>query len=155
MCVRVVVVCWLLELICVKLFFFFFLLFFFFLFEQIFTQVRPMHIEFVEPSKRHADVIIPEGGHNKVRVHFLFFFSVFVFFTASNLTHMMSLSLLHMEIFFSLSLYIYYNNNWYLCLFIIRLHWIWSFQEFKKILHQEVLLLMVLGVHFVVLQRQR
>jgi uridine kinase len=26
--------------------------------------VRPMHLEFVEPSKRYADVIIPEGGHN-------------------------------------------------------------------------------------------
>jgi uridine kinase len=25
-----------------------------------------MHLEFVEPSKRHADVIIPEGGHNAV-----------------------------------------------------------------------------------------
>ncbi len=28
--------------------------------------VRPMHIKFVEPSKRYADVIIPEGGHNEV-----------------------------------------------------------------------------------------
>jgi uridine kinase len=28
------------------------------------TTVRPMHLEFVEPSKRYADVIIPEGGHN-------------------------------------------------------------------------------------------
>ncbi len=28
--------------------------------------VRPMHLEFVEPSKRYADVIIPEGGYNKV-----------------------------------------------------------------------------------------
>jgi len=28
--------------------------------------VRPMHMEFVEPSKRYADVIIPEGGHNTV-----------------------------------------------------------------------------------------
>jgi uridine kinase len=28
--------------------------------------VKPMHLEFVEPSKRYADVIIPEGGHNKV-----------------------------------------------------------------------------------------
>jgi uridine kinase len=27
-----------------------------------------MHIEFVEPSKRHADVIIPEGGHNDVGI---------------------------------------------------------------------------------------
>ena len=30
------------------------------------TTVRPMHMEFVEPSKRYADVIIPEGGHNQV-----------------------------------------------------------------------------------------
>ncbi|HEV3254653.1 MAG TPA: uridine kinase [Candidatus Acidoferrales bacterium] len=30
--------------------------------------VRPMHLEFVEPSKRYADVIIPEGGHNEVGI---------------------------------------------------------------------------------------
>jgi len=30
------------------------------------TTVRPMHLEFVEPSKRHADVILPEGGLNTV-----------------------------------------------------------------------------------------
>ena len=34
--------------------------------EQYQKTVRPMHIEFVEPSKRYADVIIPEGGHNVV-----------------------------------------------------------------------------------------
>jgi len=34
--------------------------------EQYLTTVRPMHLEFVEPSKRYADVIIPEGGHNEV-----------------------------------------------------------------------------------------
>ena len=34
--------------------------------EQYETTLRPMHIEFVEPSKRHADVIIPRGGHNEV-----------------------------------------------------------------------------------------
>jgi uridine kinase len=38
--------------------------------ESVLTQyektVRPMHLEFVEPSKRYADVIIPEGGYNKV-----------------------------------------------------------------------------------------
>jgi uridine kinase len=33
--------------------------------EQYQSTVRPMHLEFVEPSKRYADVIIPEGGHNK------------------------------------------------------------------------------------------
>ena len=32
--------------------------------EQYYATVRPMHLEFVEPSKRYADVIIPEGGHN-------------------------------------------------------------------------------------------
>lgn len=32
--------------------------------KQYQTTVRPMHMEFVEPSKRYADVIIPEGGHN-------------------------------------------------------------------------------------------
>ena len=30
------------------------------------ATVRPMHLEFVEPSKRYADVIIPEGGLNTV-----------------------------------------------------------------------------------------
>lgn len=34
--------------------------------EQYLSTVRPMHLEFVEPSKRYADVIIPEGGHNEV-----------------------------------------------------------------------------------------
>lgn len=34
--------------------------------EQYKKTVRPMHLEFVEPSKRYADVIIPEGGHNQV-----------------------------------------------------------------------------------------
>ena len=32
--------------------------------KQYQSTVRPMHLEFVEPSKRYADVIIPEGGHN-------------------------------------------------------------------------------------------
>ena len=36
--------------------------------EQYTTTVRPMHLEFVEPSKRFADVIIPEGGHNEVGI---------------------------------------------------------------------------------------
>jgi uridine kinase len=34
--------------------------------EQYVTTVRPMHEEFVEPSKRYADLIIPEGGENQV-----------------------------------------------------------------------------------------
>jgi uridine kinase len=32
--------------------------------KQYQNTVRPMHLEFVEPSKRYADVIIPEGGFN-------------------------------------------------------------------------------------------
>jgi uridine kinase len=36
--------------------------------EQYIATVRPMHIQFVEPSKRYADVIIPEGGHNLVSI---------------------------------------------------------------------------------------
>jgi uridine kinase len=39
--------------------------------EQYTTTVRPMHLEFVEPSKRYADVIVPEGGHNRVAVDML------------------------------------------------------------------------------------
>jgi uridine kinase len=34
--------------------------------DQYLNTVRPMHLEFVEPSKRYADVIIPEGGFNTV-----------------------------------------------------------------------------------------
>ncbi len=34
--------------------------------HQYLSTVRPMHLEFVEPSKRYADVIIPEGGLNEV-----------------------------------------------------------------------------------------
>lgn len=34
--------------------------------NQYFDTVRPMHLEFVEPSKRHADIIIPNGGRNQV-----------------------------------------------------------------------------------------
>jgi len=36
--------------------------------EQYYSTVRPMHMEFIEPSKRYADVIIPEGGHNEVGI---------------------------------------------------------------------------------------
>ena len=36
--------------------------------EQYLTTVRPMHLEFVEPSKRYADVIIPEGGFNEIAI---------------------------------------------------------------------------------------
>ena len=36
--------------------------------EQYETTVRPMHLQFVEPSKRHADLVVPEGGYNRVAV---------------------------------------------------------------------------------------
>jgi uridine kinase len=39
--------------------------------DQYQTTVKPMHLEFVEPSKRYADVIIPLGGHNAVAVDLL------------------------------------------------------------------------------------
>ena len=39
--------------------------------EQYLATVRPMHLQFVEPSKREADVIIPEGGHNMVSIDLL------------------------------------------------------------------------------------
>jgi uridine kinase len=39
--------------------------------EQYLNTVRPMHMQFVEPSKRQADVIIPEGGHNLVSIDLL------------------------------------------------------------------------------------
>jgi uridine kinase len=34
--------------------------------HQYMSTVRPMHLEFVEPSKRWADIIVPEGGENRV-----------------------------------------------------------------------------------------
>jgi len=36
--------------------------------EQYFRTVRPMHLGFVEPSKRHADIIIPHGGNNDIAI---------------------------------------------------------------------------------------
>lgn len=36
--------------------------------DQYLTTVRPMHEAFIEPSRRHADLIIPEGGHNESAV---------------------------------------------------------------------------------------
>lgn len=39
--------------------------------SQYYRTVRPMHHEFVEPSKRYADVIIPEGGQTGVSIEFL------------------------------------------------------------------------------------
>lgn len=39
--------------------------------KQYYETVRPMHVQFVEPSKRTADLIIPEGGENKVAIDVL------------------------------------------------------------------------------------
>lgn len=39
--------------------------------DQYLNVVRLMHMEFVEPSKRNADIIIPEGGYNRVAVDFI------------------------------------------------------------------------------------
>lgn len=36
--------------------------------EQYLTTVQPMHLQFVEPSRRYADVIVPRGGHNTVAI---------------------------------------------------------------------------------------
>jgi uridine kinase len=33
--------------------------------------VQPMHLEFVEPTKRYADVILPRGGHNAIAVEMI------------------------------------------------------------------------------------
>lgn len=39
--------------------------------DQYLSTVQPMHLQFVEPSKRYADVIVPRGGHNAVAVEML------------------------------------------------------------------------------------
>lgn len=39
--------------------------------DQYARTVRPMHLEFVEPSKRYADIIVPGGGHNRVAIDML------------------------------------------------------------------------------------
>jgi uridine kinase len=39
--------------------------------RQYQSTVRPMHMEFVEPSKLYADVIVPQGGHNRVAMEML------------------------------------------------------------------------------------
>lgn len=36
--------------------------------NQYINVVRPMHMQFIEPTKRYADIIIPEGGHNRVAI---------------------------------------------------------------------------------------
>lgn len=39
--------------------------------QQYLTTVRPMHLEFVEPSKRYADIIVPSGGYNQVALEMI------------------------------------------------------------------------------------
>jgi uridine kinase len=39
--------------------------------DQYLGTVKPMHLEFVEPSKRYADIIVPQGGHNVVAIDML------------------------------------------------------------------------------------
>lgn len=39
--------------------------------EQYLSVVRPMHMQFIEPTKKYADIIVPEGGHNKVAIDIL------------------------------------------------------------------------------------
>ena len=39
--------------------------------DQYQNTVKPMHLEFVEPSKRYADIIVPQGGHNDVAIEML------------------------------------------------------------------------------------
>ena len=39
--------------------------------ERYSQTVKPMHLQFIEPSKRYADIIIPQGGHNKVAIKVL------------------------------------------------------------------------------------
>jgi uridine kinase len=39
--------------------------------DQYLNTVKPMHLEFVEPSKRYADIIVPQGGHNLVAINLL------------------------------------------------------------------------------------
>jgi uridine kinase len=39
--------------------------------DQYLTTVQPMHLQFVEPSKRYADVIVPRGGHNRIAIEMI------------------------------------------------------------------------------------
>ncbi|MFN2638109.1 MAG: uridine kinase [Gemmatimonadaceae bacterium] len=39
--------------------------------EQYLLTVQPMHLQYVEPSKRYADVIVPRGGHNSVAIEMI------------------------------------------------------------------------------------
>lgn len=39
--------------------------------DQYLSTVQPMHLQFVEPSKRYADVIVPRGGHNAIAIEMI------------------------------------------------------------------------------------
>lgn len=39
--------------------------------EHYLDTVKPMHLQFIEPSKRYADIIVPQGGHNQVAIDVL------------------------------------------------------------------------------------
>lgn len=39
--------------------------------ERYHQSVKPMHLQFIEPTKRYADLIVPQGGHNKVAIDIL------------------------------------------------------------------------------------
>ena len=39
--------------------------------ERYSNTVKPMYLQFIEPSKRYADIIIPQGGHNKVAIEII------------------------------------------------------------------------------------
>lgn len=39
--------------------------------DQYLTTVKPMHFEFVEPTRRYADILIPQGGHNPIAIDLL------------------------------------------------------------------------------------
>jgi uridine kinase len=39
--------------------------------QQYLSTVQPMHLQFVEPSKRYADVIVPRGGHNQIAIEMI------------------------------------------------------------------------------------
>ena len=39
--------------------------------ERYEKTVKPMHLQFIEPSKRYADIIVPQGGHNQVAIGIL------------------------------------------------------------------------------------
>ena len=43
----------------------------FWVIERYTNTVKPMYLQFIEPSKRYADIIVPQGGHNKVAINMI------------------------------------------------------------------------------------